>query len=194
MKKLLTLISFTLLTVSLTACSTKQEEPEPEQTVETEDEAKPAADDFDTQEHITVTYGDYLLDIPANYRAKEPYYYPETGKGTTAMLYLLKDDSAKIPSYEILAFGIDSYINGFLGDAEDAEVTEKYETTINGIPMYVLVIEGTLEGMTGKIRDYVFVNPSDKALMSMIFMQEETTKYDHFDDLDKIVSTIRPAE
>ena len=194
MKRLLTVLTCTILALSLSSCSAKKEEPAPEPT-QTQEEDTRTANDFDTREHFTVNYGDYILEVPSNYRKNPPYYYVEnTGHNDLGMLYLLKDDSTSVPSYELLAFGIEAYITGFVGSMEDGTVTDRYETTVNDIPMYVLIISGTVDGREGVIKDYIFVNPSDYALMSLIFMQENTTVYDHFPDFDKIVASIRPAE
>ena len=196
MKKLPTILTCLLLTVSLCACTKKEEEKPQTETIQETAEESNIANDFDTQEHCTVTFGDYELEIPANYRNKEPYYYAEsTGHNDLAMLYLFKDSTTVVPSYEMFAMGIDTYIAGFIKESGGSvEVTDKHETTINGIPMYVLNIAGTFGEVEGVMRDYVFVNPSDHALMSLMFLQENTTAYDHFDDLARIVASIRPAE
>jgi len=194
MKRTLTLLTAFLLAVPMTACSTKKEEEKP-QTLEQTSEENYTANDFDTQDHYTAALGDYTFEIPDNYRNKQPNYFIEnTSPDQIASLLLHKDDTVVVPSYELLAFGIDTYINGVMEGFEDAKLIEKGETNINGIPMSTFTITGITSGVDGILHAYVFVNPSDHVVLGAFFVQSTGAKYDHFADFDKIVGSIKPAE
>ena len=187
MKRSLTLIACTFLSLTMISCSSKKEDPTPQPL----SEESTIANDYDTQEHYTVTLGDYTLEIPENYSNKHPNYFIEnTGPDRIAFLLLHKDDTVVVPSYELLALGIDAYINGVMEGFEDAELIEKGEANINGIPMSTFTITGITSGVDGTLHAYVFVNPSDHVVLGAFFVQSTAAEYDHFADFDKIVASI----
>ena len=196
MRRALALLASFLLAVSMTACSTRKEEekPQTETVQETAEEESNTADDFDTREHYTVTLGYYAFEMPDNYRDRNPYYYAETRSKTTgpAYIYLYKDDSITVPSYELFNMFIGGYIDNMLKDG--GELLERGEVTNNGVQMCVFTASGTFGEVEGISKCYVFRNPSDGVVTGIFFTQANDARYDHFADFDKIVGSIALAE
>ena len=194
MRRALALLTSLMLTITMVACSTKKEEEKPENVQQMAEEESNIADDFDTRQHYTVSLGDYTFEVPNNYRNRDPYYYAEVKGNTTgpAYIYLYKDDSITVPSYELLNMFIGGYIDNMLKDG--GELLDRSEASFNGVQMCVFTVSGTFGEVEGVSKCYVFRNPSDSVVTGIFFTQANETRYDHFADFDKIVGSIATAE
>lgn len=177
----------------------EQKEQQTEQETVTWQEKTKQANDFDTMEHVTVTIGDYQIDVPA---------WPQDSDGN----YLMKDSAGKLVAvFRVLhnntAYTDETLVQRRSADLRDmmkadifqnSELISEDSVKINGIVMNDGVFHSEFVTTSNNVpvinRMIWFSNPSDSSVNIIHFMETDSSPAGHTDDLMKIINSIRIAE
>lgn len=183
----------------LSACGTafslpEQEHPEvPEEAVS--ETAKEQADDFKTGETVTAEFGGYSVEVPEKWPANHPYYYPEMSSeenpDAVAMLYMYEtedDFSAEDLDYEKNAKAV---LKGFSNSIDNFSLSSLERITVNDIPMWGAVCTGSIKDVSMTFLIFIFHDSITNKLAFITFSQSDASKYDHTQDLGKILKSLK---
>lgn len=195
--RIISAISASLLFLS--ACGTASSLPEQAQTEVDEETAaetvKEQADDFKTGETVSVGLGGYSIEVPEKWPANHPYYYPEVSSeenpDAIAMLYTFEtedDFSAEDLDYEKNAKAV---LNGFSDTIDNFSLSSLERITVNDIPMWGAVCTGSIKDVSMSFLIFMFHDSITNKLAFITFSQSDATKYDHTQDLVKVLKSIK---
>ena len=193
MKRLLNLIFAIFILISI-GCSSEQATTRNNETAieESSRKEKQKKNDFDVNTY-KAEFEDIELQIPSSWVNENPYFYAEGAKDRTLISYLYimqttdsnyRDIDIKSAA-EVLNQGFEARFENDDFKKEDIEFE-----TINGISMARRRYENAvLSSKTFTIETAFFI--IDDSLTGIIFGQADKSLYDHFDDFDKVIHSIK---
>lgn len=197
-KKLLSISLLLLLATALTACGGNRPTAERTNTTKpTQNESANKTDknDFNEATNVKLDFYGYKYSIPAYWtegknRSDLKCYYAETGD--SVVMLQLNCSSSPVDSIDEFMEQIDRVLDNFRNEFDDFKAVNYGMIQLGNIDSVFLDFNAATSDFNITGKNVFFI--TDKKLISISLVQSDNSKYNYFEDYDKIIHSIRGSD